>query len=365
LVAGLTASVALILIVSTAVSTVFAVRASNREPAERNERIRAEDAESDTMSALNEIEKTIVRGLLQPLDAEGDAKDVLGLLEVKNVWELAREDGGSLGVRFVEEATRDPVKSRQLCARSEPALIAAVGLDQNKRQQALDLLMKRLAEPGMRPAHKADVALTVLELTDRPGPETQACEEALAGAINAVPPAHLLAAWKQHLSRNVELMEPEATTRLILLVLPSETDAANRGDLAVALVKAASRLDTAKAAALRKEALGLLTDVQIGETNFESRRERELARGVAALATHMPRGEAIRSLTAAVGRVAYWGARPRVVEGLESGDYNDVPQRSRRGHTLRQRDPGPPRRPGRAAAPGGGSGRSDHSDVPR
>ncbi|MFI5456287.1 MAG: protein kinase [Isosphaerales bacterium] len=313
-VAGLIGAVVVVLITGTAVSTVFAVRASNRAQAERIERIRAENAEKDTRKARDEIEGTFARSLLRPLDLAGDAKEVLSPTEVEALWELAGHGSGLLGLRLVDEATRSPMTTRQLCARSEPVLLAAVGLAQNKREQALKLLIGRLAETGLPLAQKADIALTALELTDRGGPETGACEQALAGAIKADLPAHLLAAWKLHLSLVVERLEPDRAGRLILLALHKETGAAELGNLALDLAKVASRLEPAKAAGVCGEALRLLTDALARETSDNGRRE--LAGGFWALAGRMPRGEAIRSLTEALGRVADSGARQRLAAGL-------------------------------------------------
>jgi hypothetical protein len=315
-VAGLIAAVAAVLILSTAVSTAFAVRESDRARAAGQERRRAESAEADARKARDAIEGTFARSLIEPLDAGGDAGETLGAFEVEALWELAGDGPGSLGLRFLDEAARVQETARQLCARAEPALIAAVGLDPKKRERAIGLMMRRLGETGLPPAQKADIALTILGLTDRPGPEARACEEALAVAIEADPPADRLAAWKAHLIREVELLEPETAARLLLLVLHRETDAARFGSLAVALAKAASRLETPIAAGVCGEALGLLTDVPAKDTN--SRIHQELSGGIAALATGMPRGEAVRPLADALGRVTKEEARQRLVEGLET-----------------------------------------------
>ena len=49
--------------------------------------------------------------------------------EVRALWELAAMGTDSVRLEFLNEATRGPITLTQLCARSEPALIAAVGLD--------------------------------------------------------------------------------------------------------------------------------------------------------------------------------------------------------------------------------------------
>jgi len=310
-VAGLIGAVAVALIMGTAVSTVFAVRASNRARAERIERIRAENAEKDTRKARGEIEGTFARSLLRPLDPAGDAKDALAPTEVESLWELAGYGSESLRLRLLDEATRSPMTTRQLCARSEPALIAAVGLDLRKREQALELLNERLGETGLPLAQKADIALTALELTDRGGSETGACEEALAGAIKADLPAHLPAAWTEHLSRNVARLEPDRAGRLIRLTLEEKPSPSERERLALALAMS-SPLEPAKADRVCDEVLRRLIDTLVRETD----RRRGIPPEFDALSRRMPRGEAIRRLAEAMDRVIDSGARQRLAVHL-------------------------------------------------
>ena len=49
--------------------------------------------------------------------------------ESKALWDLVEAPGERLWMNFLREATSDALKTRQFVARSEPALIAAVGLD--------------------------------------------------------------------------------------------------------------------------------------------------------------------------------------------------------------------------------------------
>ena len=183
-----------------------------------------------------------------------------------------------------------------------------------KREPALALLTKRLSEPGLLLAQKADITLIALQLADRPGPETRACEEALAAAIQANSPARQLIAWKEHLTRDVDLLEPDTTAQLILLTLRKETDVAKLGKLTLALARVASRLEPSKAAEVCGEALDRVADVPFGDPSAES--HWPLARAVAALAARMPRGEAIRSLADALGRIPDSKARQRLAAGL-------------------------------------------------
>ena len=132
-VSGLTAAVAASLLIGIVVSTFFATR-------ERRERNRAEVAESNALDDRDAMEGLLARGLAKPLDPDGDGKDTLSVPESESLWELARLGDKEIGLRFLDEATRDPITLSQLRARSEPALIAAVGLDESE------------ARPGRRPA---------------------------------------------------------------------------------------------------------------------------------------------------------------------------------------------------------------------
>ncbi len=350
LVAGLTASVAVALILGTAVSTVFASRASNQARTERIMRDRAENAEKDLRTVREEIEGAFARHLIRPLDAGSDANHVLGPLEVEALWDLAGHGSGALRLHFLDEATRAPMATRELCARVEPALIAAVGLDQKKREQAIELLMKRLGDTGLPLPQKADIAFTALELVDRSGPEIKTCEAVLADAMkaNLLGPWHFV--WNNHLAQRVERLDPDITGRLIVVALRMKPSSAESERLTAALARVASRLepDTAgrlilqaldtqpgpsesqrlalalarvsirqdppKSARVCREAIRQLTDALLRDTQGLGRSE--LAGGFAAVAARLPRREAIRSLTESVVRAADSGTRQRLVAGL-------------------------------------------------
>ncbi len=298
IVAGSIAAVAAALIVGTAVSGIFAVRASNRARAERQERLRAENAENDAKKARDEIEGTLARSLIRPLDREGDGKSALSPTETEAFWELAEHGARSLGLRCLHEATRDPLGSRQLCARSEPALIAAVGLDEEKRRQAIELLMGRLADTRLPLAQKADIALTALELDDRSGSETVACEQTLAQGMKADLPEHLLSAWNTHLTQNVARLRPDMAARLLLVAL----ERAPGSDLAEALATVSKRLAPADAAGVCNQAVRILAGTLRRET-YDSVRW-DLAGGFAATAVRAPPGAPLaRSKT-------HWKAPP-------------------------------------------------------
>ena len=127
---------------------------------ERRERVRAE--------------RTFAQSLARPLDPHGD--DSLSEPETAALWELALHQGEPIGLRFLAEATRDPFTARQLRARSEPAMIAALGLNLEQRHRAAKLLSDKLRDLKFGHAAKVETAFIALELEDRPGPETAECD---------------------------------------------------------------------------------------------------------------------------------------------------------------------------------------------
>ena len=130
------------LLIGIVASTFFAFK-------ERRARNRAEVAEKKALKDRDDMEGLLARGLAKPLDPDGDRKETLSLPEAEALWELARLGDTDIGLRFLDEATRDPITVAQLGARSEPAIIASVGLDDEKRKQAARLLTERLGDHGL------------------------------------------------------------------------------------------------------------------------------------------------------------------------------------------------------------------------
>src|SRR5271166_3763026 len=187
-VSGLTGAVAASLFIGIVASTYFAVQASRRALAESRERTRALKAEKN-------MEGLLARGLARTLDPDGDGKEILSIPEAEALWELARLGDTDIGLRFLDEATRDPITLSQLGARSEPALIAAVGLDESKRDRAVELLERRSHEPERATIEKGDVAFIALELADSPGSLTEACARSIIEALAANPADAIRRRW--------------------------------------------------------------------------------------------------------------------------------------------------------------------------
>ena len=361
-VAGLSTSVATALILGTSIATLLAFRANAQARAERRQRVQAENAENEARKARDQMQGTYARTLIQPLDAAGDANDSLGRLEVQTLERLALDPGGYVGLRFLHEATSTRKTARQLCARSVPALIAAVGLDPRKRVEALALLLKRLDGTDLLPAQRGDIALTALKLIEHAGPDMEACEKAVVEAMKACSHEPWLRVCANHLVHSAERLEPATAGRLIVEMLALEPGSSSREALAEALCGVAGRLEPDAASriilkvlamklgfyesgrlaeALAKvtvrqpqniarqscrEALQLLTEaltrtrghvewIDRVDSMADDDRSR-IGSGFAALATHLPRGEAIRSLTENLDRAPAAEARQRAATAL-------------------------------------------------
>ena len=97
------------------------------------------DAEKEAVAARDVSEHLLARSLAAPRNPDADvAPQPLSLPETQSLWELAGHAGGKFSLLFLKEATGDPRLARQVRARSEPALIAAVGLDASRQEKALE-----------------------------------------------------------------------------------------------------------------------------------------------------------------------------------------------------------------------------------
>src|SRR5262249_30651913 len=167
------------------------------------------------------------------VDPNGDSNPILSEPEAAALWELAGLAGKPIGLRVLDEATRDPLAVGQLAARSEPALIVAIGLDPEKRDRAARLLAGRLRDPGLPLSQKAELAFTALELEDRPSPATEECATILAQAFAADPPGDLSFRWRRdHLSAVQDRLDPGTAARALAAALEQEKDANARSTLA-------------------------------------------------------------------------------------------------------------------------------------
>ena len=152
-----------------------------------------------------------------------------------------------IGFRFLDEATRGPITLSQLGARSEPALIAAIGLDTEKRRQAARLLSERLGYPGLQLQSKVDLAFVALEVEDPGTPETEEeCGLLIQGLAGDFPDHHVT--WRTRLIAVSAQIDPSIAARTLAEALGRETDANARSFLASALSTVSGRMDPTEAA---------------------------------------------------------------------------------------------------------------------
>ena len=259
-VASLTATVAALLVVVATVSTVSAINAKARADSESRARVRAEGAEQDAKLARDGIEQTFAQSLVRPLDPNGDLKNHETLSEPEHValWELASLQGKPLGLRFLEEATLAPLTSRQLLSRSEPALVAAVGLDPQQRDRAAETLSSKLRDPKTPLAQRAGIALVALELEDKPGPAADLCHEIVEQALKTEPAGEPIDGLIAHLDNNSTSLNPNTGARILESALERKWSGGEISGLATALVTTTGRMAPAEAALISHRAAKVL-----------------------------------------------------------------------------------------------------------
>jgi len=281
------------LVAVAAISLIAASQAQARARAERRDR--------------ETIEQTFARSLVRPLNPEGGGGN-LTYPESEALWELAEHRGERLWLRYLNEAIHDPLRTRQLVARSEPALVAALGLDRSKYDRAIRLLADRCHESAIPQEQKADVALVALQLTGGSSPDTRQWIEVIGGSIGN----HILRpGWNNLLADAAYRMEPHVACQVLTVALSHEQDY----PLASGLVAVANAMEPAEAARILSDAFEHATDTNtpglpsgmmgggmMGGTNDTVGRQ-VLAQGIAAVAKRVEPAEAVRLLAFALEQV--------------------------------------------------------------
>ena len=185
------------------------------------------------------------------------------------LWELALQEGQPIGLRFLDEATRDPNAQRRLRARSEPALIAAVGLDAGARDCASRLLTERLGDSVYPLRSKAEMAFVAMELEDRVGPASEECAGIIVQALAEDLPEDSRMSWRNHLIDASARLEPVTAAGLVVAAMEREKEATACSQLALALANVAPRLDPAEAARFCGRAARILAIGPAGEESGE------------------------------------------------------------------------------------------------
>jgi hypothetical protein len=177
-------AVLLVLVVGTVVSTMFAFSAREQAGVASKKAEAAIRADNEKTIALEEVEKTLVAGLLRPI---GQKEGPLDPVEAEALMMLSNLSNESTRVRLIEEGLRSAETARRLNRRAGWAIQAAVGLDASRRHQVEELLMGRLRQreaPGE--VREACVSLGIaLEVQD-PAFEELAAEPIVAATVRYI-----------------------------------------------------------------------------------------------------------------------------------------------------------------------------------
>ncbi len=255
-VAVLSASVVLALLLGVVVSSLFAYQ-------ERKARIRAELAEGEALIAKDKTERTLARSLARPLDLNGKTQGFsLSDPEVEALWDLASQDRDSFKLRFLDEAIGDPLTLRQLLSRSEPALIATIGLDPGLRGRASKLLLERLKNSELPPASRGAMASLLWEIDTQPGTTSPDVSEAIIAAASLELPQDLRNHWDWLICDSIS-HEPKLAS--ILLIDAIRRQSVNpvsllSHNLVLALAEVSTRLEPAESARICGKAARILVD---------------------------------------------------------------------------------------------------------
>jgi len=300
--AAMTATVALILLTATAVSTGFGLdaRRQRNDLAAANETLtrtagdlkRSRDdlqrTADDLQSARDDLETTLARSLLRPLTSQGIAQPK-SQPEWEALWELAANRRGRLGYRFVEEASRTPATSRQLRDRAPVALPAAVGLDERRRAEVEALLLSRMDDPALGDEQKTDLALAASRWDGLTSSGAARTARQLTRAMRDTKDPLALSALAEGLSAVAARLESEDATpaaATLAQALKDTKDGIALQRLAEGLTAVAARMKAADAAT---------TLLQVLEDAKDLYHLVELARRLAVVAARMKAADAAQA----------------------------------------------------------------------
>jgi hypothetical protein len=277
-------------------SSIAASQARARARAERERAEVADRAKKDAEIARDKSEGIAARGLIRPLELR-DAKQFTEP-ELESLWELAEKPGERLWLRFLEEATRDPLTTRQLLARAEPSLVAALGLDRAKCDHANRLLERCQREFVNTQEQAANVAIVALQLADPPETAAPHWIEMIVQSVRD----HTLNPKSYAVVVDATLrMEPRVAVELLTGALRCDNDAR----LASGLVAIADKIEAAGAAKILGGAFSLSARAEATEPETSSTSPQViLAKGVAAAASRLGSNEATAVCTPVAQSIA-------------------------------------------------------------
>jgi tRNA A-37 threonylcarbamoyl transferase component Bud32 len=322
-VASLTAVVVVVLLVAVVVSTDLAIWALGERDRANGERDRADSRTREVEKAGEQLERTLARSLEGPLREDRTGEEMLTDPESEALWELAESPSERLGNWFITEALARPLSTSQLVSRSEPALIAALGLDAGRRARAERALVEQMSDDSLPLRQRAEIAWLALDLAE---PHSAAVPQALKLIARAIPGEQdklRQDVWRNCCIARSDRFPPTTAARLLAEVLAKETGADTRQRLAECLSAVAGRLPPAEAAAICGPPARLLGEALAKETNATARGS--LAKGLWAIAGRLPPAEAeavcgppVRLLAEALGKETDATARRSLAEGLSA-----------------------------------------------
>jgi hypothetical protein len=343
-VAGSLATVLLVLTAAVSVSTYFAVDASYQaeQASSKGAGLEVANAElqqkSDALEKQSdELETTLARSLLRPLGLQPEALKAvadprrqsmspqqplelhsLPLIdpEIDALWQLATSGSERLGPRFVEEALASPPGLRRLRRRAEPALHAAVGLDNNKRAQVERLLARRLKDSEPSDAQRGDVALLAVALGDLSPTTTEVVARALTQAMAKTSDPNALSELAQGLSALAGRMESQGGSGLCAQATATLGQAMAKPGDAVALFRLARAVSALAAHMEPNDAAEVAATVtRTMAKTADAKALPWLATAVTILAARMEPKEAAATLAEAMAHTT----EPAALSGLALG----------------------------------------------
>ena len=235
------------LVVATIMSAAFALQWQRRAKADRDRVRVAKKAEEDAIVARDSIEKTFARSFIRPLDPNPTATS-LSEPEIQALWELVELTDDRVRIRFLDESASDPVAVRQLRARLGIATNAAIGLDPERREKMVQVMVRRLRDPSLPLAQRVDLALVGLELEDQAGPFTEECVRVVASGLEDTDSAATRYEWEKSLFARVDRLDPSTIANLLIIGLDREMGTENTGFTA-AIIECTKRMEKSRARA--------------------------------------------------------------------------------------------------------------------
>jgi hypothetical protein len=287
-----------VLVAGATISTVLAVRESEARAKADQDAENAKNSESAAVSARNDLATSndrlltsMARSLVRPLALQGQPDQPMVPLsdaETEALWELASSPEESLAVRFVEEALRSPLQTRQLKDRAAYALQAAVGLDSGRRARVERLLGEGLRTSGITAEQRLDVALVLAQLEFQDSALAGEIVPVLTEAMTKTADLFALQSLAQSLSAVTDRLGPkeakEAAATLSQAMKTTHPYALP--SLAQGLAAMASRMEAKEA----KEAAATLSQAMTKTTNLG--KLQSLTLGLSAVAARMEVKEA-------------------------------------------------------------------------